>query len=276
MRVSALVVYPIKSCGGVELGRARVERRGLERDRRFMLVDEQGSFVTQREEGRLALTRLGVAEGVVRVTAEGQPPLALSAEPAAGERIRVRVWDDDTEGLVQPEASAWFSRFLGRPVRLVHMPPDVRRPVDPGYGQAGDEVGFADGFPLLLISEASLEELARRLERPVEMRRFRPNLVVTGASPHAEDGWRRFRVGTLTFRAVKPCSRCLITTRDPDTGELGKEPLATLAGYRKQDGKVMFGVNVIPDGPGEIAVGDVVEPLSEPRGSARGPASTGS
>lgn len=263
MRVSALVVYPIKSCGGVELGRARVERRGLERDRRFMLVDEQGAFVTQREEGRLALTRLSLVDGVLRVTAEGQQPLAQPAAPTAGERVRVRVWDDDTEGLVQPEASAWFSRFLGRPVRLVYMPPDVRRPVDPRYGEAEDEVGFADGFPLLLLSEGSLEELARRMGRSVEMRRFRPNLVVTGASPHAEDGWRRFRVGALTFRAVKPCSRCLITTRDPDTGEPGKEPLATLASYRKQDGQVMYGVNVIPDGPGQLAVGDVVEPLSE-------------
>lgn len=261
MELSGLGVYPVKSCAGVELARARVELRGLEHDRRFMLVDDAGVFVTQREEGVLARARASVAGGLLRVTAEGRPPLELPAQPEHGRRTSVRIWDDQTEGLEQAEGSAWFSQLVGRSLRLVFMPRDVRRPVDPRYAGPADVVGFADGFPLLLISEASLAELERRLGRAVEMRRFRPNLVVRGTDPHAEDGWRRFRIGQLGFRAVKPCSRCTIPLRDPDTGELGKEPLATLATYRRQDGKVMFGVNVVPDGEGEIALGDELRVL---------------
>jgi uncharacterized protein YcbX len=261
MQLSGLSIYPIKSCGGIDLSRAKVERRGLERDRRFMLVDEQGVFVTQRQEGVLARTRLVLRGDTLEVSAPGRAPLSLLAEPRAGQRMRVRVWDDHTEGLVQPEASSWFSELVGRPLFLVYMPPDVQRAVDPRYAQPTDVVGFADGFPLLLISEASLEELERRLGRAVEMRRFRPNLVVKGALPHAEDEWPRFRVGSIGFRAVKPCARCMITTRDPDSGERGLEPLATLAGYRSQDGKVLFGMNVIPDGEGELRIGDEVAVL---------------
>lgn len=259
MRLASLYVHPIKSCGGVSLERAFVERRGLAGDRRFMLVDPTGAFVTGREEGRFARVKVAIEASSLLVSTAGMAPLRVPTEPHEGERIRVRVWDDETEGLVLPEASAWFSAAIGRPLRLVYMPDDVRRPVDPRYAGERDVVGFADGFPLLLISEGSLEELARRLGRAVELERFRPNLVVAGAEPHAEDGFSRFRIGRLGFRAVKPCSRCVLTTRDPDTGELGKEPLATLATYRIRDGKVMFGMNVIPDDEGELAVGDAVE-----------------
>jgi len=236
-----------------------VERCGLEHDRRFVLVGSDGRFVTQRELGVLAQTRVRVEGDRVVVSAAGRAPLSLPAAPAAGERVRVRVWEDDSEGLLVPEGGPWFSELAGVPLSLVYMPADVQRPVDDRYGEPGDRVSFADGFPLLLVSQASLDLLSERSGRPVEMRRFRPNLVVTGTPPHAEDGWRRFRIGDLGFRAVKPCSRCVITTRDPDTGVAGKEPLAELARYRLQDGKVMFGMNVIPDREGEIAVGDPVE-----------------
>ncbi|MBI3203593.1 MAG: MOSC domain-containing protein [Myxococcales bacterium] len=261
-RVSTLSVHPVKSCGGLQLARARVERRGLAGDRRFMLVDDEGRFVTQREEAALARTRVARADGRLTITAPGLRPLELPESLAAGTRIAVQVWGDRTEGLLVPEASTWFSGLVGRSLRLVYMPSDVRRAVDPTYAAPDDIVGFADGFPLLLISQASLDSLVARVGQPLEMRRFRPNVVVAGTEPHAEDGWRRIRIGALTLRVVKPCSRCAIPTRDPDTGEAGKEPLATLASYRKVDGKVMFGMNVIPDCEGEIAVGDEVEVLA--------------
>ncbi|MCK6536058.1 MAG: MOSC domain-containing protein [Polyangiaceae bacterium] len=261
-RVSSLSVHPVKSCGGIQLPRARVESRGLVGDRRFMLVDDQGRFVTQREEAALARTRVEHREGRLTIAAPGLEPLVVPEVPTGGARIPVQIWGDCTEGLLVPEAAAWFSQLVGRSLRLVYMPSDVRRRVDSTYGAGGDIVGFADAFPLLLIAQASLDDLAARVGAPLEMRRFRPNLVVTGTLPYAEDAWRRVRVGALTLRVVKPCSRCVIPTRDPDTGEAGKEPLATLATYRKIDGKVMFGMNVIPDSEGELAVGDRVEVLA--------------
>ena len=151
--------------------------------------------------------------------------------------------------------SRWFSDLLERDLRLVYMPGDVERGVDLEYGREGDVVSFADGYPLLVISEESLADLNARLAEPVEMRRFRPNLVVRGAGPYAEDEWDRFRIGELELRAVKPCARCVLTTRDPETGEAGKEPLATLAQYRTVDDKVRFGMNVIADGLGKLEVG---------------------
>lgn len=260
-RVSSLWAYPVKSCGGVQLSRARVERRGLSHDRRFMLVDDRGDFVTLREEGALAQTRVAIGDGRFTLEAPGLDPLEIALEPAGGERIRVRVWDDECDGLLVPEAAGWFSSLVGRRLRLVYMPSEVCRRVDPAYGAEEDVVSFADGFPLLLVSEASLEELARRVGRAFEVQRFRPNLVVSGTEPHAEDSWRRIRVGPIEMRAVKPCSRCVIPTRSLDTGAIGKEPLATLATYRKLDGKVLFGMNVIPDSDGELCVGDAVEVL---------------
>ena len=226
-----------------------------------MLVDECGEFITQRREGVLAQTRLELGERHFRVTAPGREALEVPLVPAGGERIRVRVWNDESEGLLVPAAADWFSALVGRPLRLVYMPSDVSRRVDPTYGAEGDIVSFADGFPLLLVSEGSLEELAHRAGRAFEMQRFRPNVVVSGTEAHAEDSWRRIRVGAVEMRVVKPCSRCAIPTRDPDTGALGKEPLTTLATYRKRDGKVMFGMNVIPDFEAELRVGDPVEVL---------------
>jgi uncharacterized protein YcbX len=254
--LSGLFTYPIKSCGDVPVTSARVEARGLSGDRRYMLVEADGSFVTQREDPVLIRVRVSGAGGSLRVAAAGLEPLDLGAPPSRGACVAVRVWGDETEGVPHPEGSEWFSALVGRAVRLIYMPDEVRRPVDPRYAEPEDVVGFADGFPLLVLGEGSLDELARRAGEAFDVRRFRPNLVLAGLPPHAEDEWQRFRIGSLRFRAVKPCSRCVIPTRDPDTGEAGKEPLATLATYRKRDGKVFFGMNVIPDGEGELRVGE--------------------
>jgi uncharacterized protein YcbX len=179
--------------------------------------------------------------------------------------MEVQVWQDRCRALlVDPAADAWLSEFLGRPVRLVWMPPETQRRVDPRYALSDDHTGFADGFPFLLISRASLDALNARLQTPVSMERFRPNLVVAGCPPHAEDQWQRLRIGDMEFRVAKPCSRCVIPTIDPDTGvrDPGAEPLRTLSAYRRHQGKVYFGQNLLHCGSGVLAEGMAVEVLA--------------
>lgn len=266
LRVSELWVHPVKSCRGIALDRAEVSPRGLRCDRHWMVVDEAGRFLTQRDLPAMATIAPVVGTSSLLLRAPGRDDLELPLDAAAGEAV-VTVWRDTLKAVaVSPAADRWLTAHLGLACRLVRFADDVRRPVDPAYGAPGDETAFSDGFPLLLVGAGSLDELNRRLPRPLPMRRFRPNLVVEGAAPYAEDGWRRIRVGPITLRVVKPCSRCAITTVDPDRGVRdGSEPLETLATYRRRDGKVYFGQNVIPDGPGEIRVGDTVEVLENAR-----------
>jgi uncharacterized protein YcbX len=173
-----------------------------------------------------------------------------------GERVECRIWNDTASALCHADGSRWFSDFLNDDVRLVYMPDSERRAVNPKRARRGDIVSFADGYPLLVISEASLADLNSRLSKPLEMRRFRPNLVLADCEPFAEDRFTTLFIGEVSFRAVKRCDRCSVTTVDPSTGERGKEPLRTLAQYRLEDGKVWFGMNLIHDGPGELRVGD--------------------
>jgi uncharacterized protein YcbX len=259
--VAALHFYPVKSCRGVGLERATLEARGLRHDRRWMLVDDEGRFLTQREEPRLALVGAAVDDGALVLSAPGRAALRVPLVPTAGSapRRRVRVWKSEVEAVdLGPRAASWMAEWLGRSASLVHMPDDARRAVNPEYAREGDIVSFADGYPLLVVSESSLEDLAARLGRPIPMNRFRPNVVVRGFPPWAEDGWRRIRIGAIPMRVCKPSARCVVTTVDQSTGERGDEPLRTLATFRKQDGGVMFGQNCAPDALGEIAVGDAV------------------
>lgn len=259
-RVSALYVYPIKSCGGVYLDAARIARHGFELDRRWMLVDATGSFLTQRTMPRMALVRVAIDEDALRVSAPGMPALRVPFGRSDGWPLTTEIWGDRPKAVtVDPTADAWFGRFLGVECRLVHMPDDALRRVDPDHAEAGDRVAFADGFPFLLTSEASLVDLCARAAMPLDMRRFRPNLVVSGFGPWAEDGWRRIRVGATEFRVAKPCGRCVVTTVDQDTAEVSKEPLRTLATFRKVGSKVLFGQNLIHDGEGVVRVGDRVD-----------------
>lgn len=261
LRLSSLHVYPIKSCGGISPAEWVVDDLGFRYDRRWMIVTPAGDFVTQREEPQLALVRPSVAGDTLVVRAPGMPDLALPLAGADGVRMPVQVWRDLTEGVLVSDGSAWFSRLLDLPVELVWMPDDVVRHADLRYA-VGNRVSFADGFCFLLISEASLTELNRRMETPLPMNRFRPNLVVSGAEPFAEDGWRKLRLGGIELAVVKPCARCAITTTDQETAERGVEPLRTLATFRVRNRKVMFGQNVVHRGVGRVAVGDVVEVVS--------------
>jgi uncharacterized protein len=257
--LSALNIYPIKSARGIELQQSEVDEFGLRYDRRWMVVDQAGRFLSQRSHPRLALVVPSVQGGTLRLDAPGMSPLETSLDPRPTVSTRVMVWDDSCEASwLGEKAASWFSEFLGCVCSLVHMGDAIVRPADPALARQGSRGSFADGFPFLLLSEESLADLNRRLTEPLPMNRFRPNLVVSGGRPYQEDEWETMEIGGIRFRVVKPCGRCVVTTTDQSTGERGKEPLRTLATYRKRDGEVMFGQNVIHERPGRLRVGDSV------------------
>jgi uncharacterized protein YcbX len=260
LRLSALYRYPLKSGKGEVLQQVGLDKLGLDGDRRWMLVDEgSGRFLTQRAVAQMSqLSALWNAEGGLTLGAPGHAPINV-ALPASDAQLRgVTIWRDS---LRVPDAgdaaAAWVSRFIGKPTRLVQVPLDRARTTESGYGKDDDQVAFADGFPLLLIGQASLVDLSQRVGRPLEMLRFRPNLVIEGSEAYAEDGWKRLRIGDVEFRVVKSCSRCILTTIDPQTGERSadREPLATLQKYRAQAEGAMFGQNLVNDGNGRLEVG---------------------
>lgn len=261
MRVAALFLHPVKSTRPVSVARAEVLPRGFRYDRRWMIVDEGGRFVSQREDPRLGRLVPRLRDDVLTLDAEdGSTPLELPAEPTGTPTRRASVWGDEVEVIDAGDAAAaWLAAQLGRGHRLVGMPPDGRRAVDEARARPGDEVSFADGVPYLLASASSLAELERRAHLRLDVRRFRPNLVVEGAAPFAEDDWDAIRIGGVPFRAVGACVRCVVTTLDPDTGTVGAEPLRTLARIRRApDGGVTFGENLIAEGTGTLEVGDEV------------------
>jgi uncharacterized protein YcbX len=226
-----------------------------------MIVDGSGEMVTQRERHELARVSTALHGNGFVLNAPGLSPLELPGKHEHGARVQGRVWDHEGAFSLHEPGSGWFSEYLGPGHRLLYMTDDHERPVNPERARPGDVVGFADAYPFLVISEASLAELNRRLPAPLAMRRFRPNIVVSGASAFAEDGFSRVRIGAIGFRGPKRCDRCVVTTIDPETGVSGQEPLRTLATFRKEHGKVWFGMNLIHDDEGELAVGDPVEPL---------------
>lgn len=264
MRLSGIRRYPVKSCRGEDLDSAAVEPWGLAGDRRWMLVDDAGVVITAREAHDLFLVEPTITPAGLRLAVPSRPDLPdLDVVRPSGERqVPVEIWSSRLAAAPAPEATDWFSRLLDRPAHLVYLDDPTRRATSAGFSEPGDRVSFADGYPLLVATTASLEALDPELS----MLRFRPNVVVDGAEAWAEDDWRRIRVGAVTFRAVKGCARCVMTTLDPDTGEGGKEPIATLARVRRFDGATWFGVNLIPDLPPGAAsptlrVGDDVEVL---------------
>lgn len=269
--LTALARFPVKSCRGQQLDSAVVEPWGLAGDRRWMLVDTDGVTLTARESPRLVLVVPELTDIGLRLAAPDMPELTVTA-PADGPLVPVSVWGAPFHArLAVAEASAWFSRVAGRPVRLVYLDDPTRRPINPARSRPGEVVSFADGYPLLLASESSLAELngwiaegPRSGDGPLPMTRFRPNLVVGGAPAWSEDRWRRVRIGEVTFRCVKACDRCVLTLIDPETAVKTKEPLYSLARHRQWDHKAWFAVNLIADQPGgTLQLGDEVEVLDE-------------
>lgn len=263
LTLSEIAIFPVKSLRGLALDESFVEPRGLRFDRRWLIVDADDRFLTQRSQPRMALIITTVREdGSLDLAAPGMSPLHVSI-PANGMARQVTIWRDTVPACdAGDQAAAWLSAFLEMPCRMVQMPESTERAVSQTYGAPGDVVSFADGYPFLLIGQASLDDLNARLASPLPMRRFRPNLVVTGAAPFAEDSWKRVRIGEIVFRVAKPCARCILTTVDPDEGHfVGKEPLRTLATFRKVGSKVLFGQNLIADNIGTLRVGAAIEIL---------------
>jgi uncharacterized protein YcbX len=300
--VTGLYYYPIKGCRGYALQTAVLDERGIVDDRRFLIVDAKDRFVTQREHPQLALIAPCVEPRTLSLTAPGTQPVTIDTHSPTARRT-VTIWRDTVEAIDQGEAAArWLSEYLGEPVRLVKFADDVLRKVNADYARRPtDQTGFADGYPLLLITQESLNDLNSRLSAPrsgereapgaspaqatlapaprsgereapgaspaqatlapapLPMNRFRPNLVISGAGPYAEDTWKQIRIGAMLLDIVKPCARCVVTTTDQASAERGKEPLATLATYRASERGVLFGQNVIHAGPGTLKLGQRVE-----------------
>jgi uncharacterized protein YcbX len=263
--LASIHFYPLKAAKGLGPASAVVEPWGLAGDRRWLIVDTDGRFVSQREHAKLALLTVTPTEGGVTLSAADHLDLAV-AVPDRGPLLDVTVWRSTVAATpAGTDADTWLSAFLDTDVRLVYLDDPTRRPVDPHFGRPEDRVSFADGYPVLLTSTASLSALngwlAETGDSPLPMNRFRPNVVVDGFAPWAEDNWTLLRIGEVTFRSVKPCGRCVVTTTDQDTAVRGRQPLAALTQHRRVDQDVLFGQNLIPDGRGTIRVGDPVEVL---------------
>ena len=262
MQVTEIAIYPIKSTRQITLQEAKVSATGFAHDRSWVLADLDGHFITQRNYPQLVrVTATPVAGGLLLQAPDKVDCFIAEPQTASEKTARVSVWKDDCEALDAGEdAAQWFSGFLNIPCRLYFQPPSAVRQVDSRYARAGDRTGFADGFPFLLTSEGSLADLNHRLATPLSMARFRPNIVIDNDVAFAEDHWQVIQIGKVRFRVVKSCTRCVMTTVNPDTGvKEGKEPLTTLAGYRKTEKGIIFGRNLIHDHMGTIRVGDKVE-----------------
>jgi uncharacterized protein len=270
MRVTSLHTYPVKGCQRIDQERAVVQPWGIVGDRRWLIGDDEGRMLTQRDDPGLTHIFPSIVDGRLRLSAAGRPDLTVAPVASGSELTEVYVWQTPVPlSRAGEDADAWLSAALDRKVRLYHLDDPTRRAVEPAYSRPDDRVSLADAYPLLLANSASLDAVNDWLaeesphEWPLPMTRFRPNVVVSGAQPWAEDGWvgRRLRIGGVVFRAPKPSDRCVVTTTDQETGARGHEPLRTLGRHRNVKQKLLFGLNLIPDGTGEISVGDEVEVL---------------
>lgn len=266
MVLSEIWIYPVKSLGGIRVETAVVKGKGLQHDRRWMLIDPHDVAMTQRVYHEMALFKSSFRDGNIQIayTKNGciiDSNILKPADPPQGPLIKARIWDDDVNVMeVDSELSKWFSDLLHKPCRLVVFPESNARKVDPAYSINQEDVSLADAYPFLLIGQSSLDDLNQRLHQPVPMNRFRPNFVFTGGAPYEEDGWKNLSIGGLRFAAVKKSDRCILTTVDQNTAEKGTEPLRTLSAYRKTGNKVFFGHNLLSLDAGVVSVGDTIIP----------------
>lgn len=261
LTVTGLYVYPVKSLGGFAMNQSAIDNRGLQYDRRWMLADENNVFITQRKSRQLALLQTSIDGGDLIIFKKDNPTerIKISLQHQYQENIKVDVWGDIcTAQPADQEINDWFSEIIQMKCRFVYMPDDSVRKVDVNYAHEGELTAFSDGYPILMLSEASLSDLNSRLSIPVPINRFRPNIVINGAYPFQEDEIKKFEINGLQFFGVKPCGRCIVTTIDQERATISDEPLKTLSSYRKKDNKVLFGQNVIPKSYGQINVGDEV------------------
>ena len=270
MKVTRLRIHPVKGARGCDVDALDFDALGPRGDRRWMVIRPNGHFVSQREMPLLASVRPTLAGGSLRLEGPGVDAVVVPVSGTGGDLIDVRVWSSAVRVRApSPEADAWLSSLLGTPLRLVHMADTDVREADPEYAR-GQRISFADGYPALLVGQGSVDELERRTRRTIPVERFRPNIVVSTDRPHDEDFWQTFTIGDVRFRGVKLCARCVVTTIDQDTGarDANREPLRTLARYRRIESLVYFGLNAVHREHGQVRLGDAVE-LHE-RGIVRG------
>jgi uncharacterized protein len=259
LKLTQIWIYPIKSLGGISLSSAIVMEKGLEYDRRLMLVDETGTAMTQRVFPKMALFKSSIDKGLLTITHHQHSMKLDLKKPPGSNPITVNIWDDTISALeIDGSYSQWFSDLLGSPCRLVYFPEENSRPVDPRYEVNHEQVSLADAYPFLIIGQSSLDDLNSRLTEPVPMNRFRPNFVFTGGEPFEEDTWRNVSIGSTRFVGVKMCVRCILPTVNQDTAERGTEPLKTLSSYRKRENKVYFGQNLVALDYKPVSVGDTI------------------
>lgn len=261
--IAELAIYPVKSMRQIQLQKSALHFGGLKYDRRWMVVDADNVMLTQRNLARLCLIQPELISPDIdcslRLNAPDMPAIKVSVPDGAHTR-RVKVWEDEVNaGDGGDDVAAWLSQFLSVACRLVYFPDDEIRRVDPNYARPDDHTAFSDGFPMLLTTQASLDELNSRMDEAIPMARFRPNIVVSGSAALAEDDWRGLKLGDILLRVVKPCSRCVIPNIDITSAERGEEPIQTLIKYRRRNNTIIFGQNMIADGDGVIEVGMKVE-----------------
>lgn len=264
MKLTQIWIYPVKSLGGIRVNKATVLGKGLLYDRRYMIVDENNQFITQRVYPELALFKLSFHDSGFLIT-HNNKSLIIPFEPLHTENQKaVTIWEDTVQARELGESfNNWFSAQLNKTVKLVYFPEENQRRVDTQYAKNNEQVSLADGYPYLIIGQASLDDLNTRLKDPVPMNRFRPNFVFDGGKPFEEDTWKEFTVGTAHFKGLKLCARCVLTTVNQDTGKPGTEPLATLSKYRKVGSKVNFGQNAVTmESNKEVEVGNEIEVVS--------------
>lgn len=273
--LSAINVYPIKSLAGISVNHWPVDNKGLRYDRKWMLIDDEHRFLSQRRLAKMALIRTRLQNQILFLSAPGMPDIDMPLIETKGKALTVEIWHDTcTAKTVSRELDQWFQDFLGIGCQLVYHPDDETRPVDPRYAAPSDQTGFSDGFPFLIVSEQAMASLNQAMGLDMTLARFRPNLVVGDCEAFAEDSWRRIVINDIGFRLPKPCSRCGIPAIDPETGQIGKEPLVTLSKLRQWQNKTYFGQNALHDCTGELRVGsdvaivesgDAQPPLSKSR-----------
>ncbi|NHE57791.1 MOSC domain-containing protein [Cyclobacterium plantarum] len=261
MQVTSINIYPIKSLPAISLTESLVEICGLQYDRQWMLVDRQGKFLSQRTHPEMSLFQVKLKKDHLLLSHKlhKNTMFRLPFSVNSGKKKKVTIWEDQIEAsLAGQNADEWFSDLLHIDCQLVKMGMNEKRWVKEKYQVNREHVSFADSMPFLIIGQSSLDDLNSRLDKPVPMNRFRPNIVFSGGPAFAEDGWDRFEIGGVTFKNTKPCARCIMTTIDQDSGKKGKEPLYTLSQYRKSGKKILFGQNLIALNSGKIAIGDSI------------------
>lgn len=263
LTVSEIWIYPIKSCRGILLPSVELDKLGFKNDRRMMLVDEHFKYITQRTHPKMALINVKIENKNLLIDASKMQQLTIPLDPKTGKIFETTIWEDQCEAIsFSEEANSWFSDYLNINCALVYMPESTNRIVDLAYNRVGAITSFTDGFPILLATEASLDFLNQKLDVKMEMQRFRPNLVIAGSLPFEEDNWRLLEIADIKIHILKPCSRCIITTINPETAAKGAEPLLTLSEFRKFDNKIKFAQNAIHlNHSGWIHTGSTIEVL---------------